>query len=943
MIVGFVHISCMGSQWQVVASELFNAISNSKLCNKSDLIHIGIVGTKENFEYLVNAYNSLSNLQFHSFGEEFNQYEYPTLMLLQDEARKYPESKMFYCHSKGVSRDTQDPFTKYWRQYMIKEVILDHQKHISSLDFHNVSGNMWSDGTHFSGNFWWANAAHINTLPLLKELQKNPEIIWDGFDREENIRLQCEQWIGKRKGIKVKEHGILNMKPGFAHRIVQDVNQKEIVCPLDELGFDKIYVINLDRRSDRYQQVLREFDKVGLKGVERFPAIDGATLGITKKDLDNPGIVGCFLSHYSILHEALRKGYKRILVFEDDVSFINGFNEIFRFIYPKVPTDWELLYLGYTERFGVYSFKESINDYVKIPNDPWGTQAYMVQNEGIQKLYDNLKEIKDHIDIQISRTIHPMLKVYEMFPCVCPQSGSNSDISNNTTFKISTKDNAHHLKVKHVVKVQNNKGQLKHEESITDSEQKSEKLEYTPKTNAFVTSDALKVSIVVTARDYGRFVEECLNSCLRQTISPIEVVYSDDCSSDNSVQLAQAIDGVSVVSCNSHTGVAASRNRGVESSTGNLLIHVDGDDILPPNFVEQHLAAMKRDTPFVYGPAKAFGLHESLWEVKPWDKTFIWNMNFVNTSAMIRREVFLAAGKWQESEANTMWDWDLFLRASRFGLPQPSKATLNYRQHDDSWSHQQEYGEYTHRLQLMGIIRKKCVNLSTGCVFSGRLGLTFFEKWVAALASDLETIDKRSELIIVNNSIYETDILLEIIKKYGNAFFKIIIIPNKPIFSWKTEKERRDQVASLMAFSYNCIMDNASGELIHMREDDIILPEGGFNKLFDSITYGYPLTAAIGGLYMNRHPHWPKFVGGWYYPNPTEIDQKPEKDVEVDFTGTGCLIFWKGLCPNKFESHIDGIPAHDWKWGMDLKNKGQKLVLTPEVQAMHFRSELEWV
>ena len=41
--------------------------------------------------------------------------------------------------------------------------------------------------------------------------------------------------------------------------------------------FSKLYVINLDRRPDRYMRALREFNKIGVK-VERVPGIDGKTL-----------------------------------------------------------------------------------------------------------------------------------------------------------------------------------------------------------------------------------------------------------------------------------------------------------------------------------------------------------------------------------------------------------------------------------------------------------------------------------------------------------------------------------------------------------------------------------------------------------------------------------------------------------------------------------------
>jgi glutaredoxin-related protein len=51
-------------------------------------------------------------------------------------------------------------------------------------------------------------------------------------------------------------------------------------------------------------------EKMGIS-CERFPAIKG-----------NPGLVGCGYSHMGVIKEAQRRGYKSVLIFEDDFEFI---------------------------------------------------------------------------------------------------------------------------------------------------------------------------------------------------------------------------------------------------------------------------------------------------------------------------------------------------------------------------------------------------------------------------------------------------------------------------------------------------------------------------------------------------------------------------------------------------------------------------------------------
>ena len=75
-------------------------------------------------------------------------------------------------------------------------------------------------------------------------------------------------------------------------------------------GIDRIFFINLDHRTDRRVEIENELDIKGLE-YERFPAIRHETIGG----------VGCGRSHIGVLRLAKERGYKRILVLEDDFMF----------------------------------------------------------------------------------------------------------------------------------------------------------------------------------------------------------------------------------------------------------------------------------------------------------------------------------------------------------------------------------------------------------------------------------------------------------------------------------------------------------------------------------------------------------------------------------------------------------------------------------------------
>jgi hypothetical protein len=80
------------------------------------------------------------------------------------------------------------------------------------------------------------------------------------------------------------------------------------------------FFINLDRSSDRRDEIERELARVGLfPRYQRIGAIDGRALG-ARYVLQNQGAVGCFLSHVAALKHPIQYNMHRHII-EDDVIF----------------------------------------------------------------------------------------------------------------------------------------------------------------------------------------------------------------------------------------------------------------------------------------------------------------------------------------------------------------------------------------------------------------------------------------------------------------------------------------------------------------------------------------------------------------------------------------------------------------------------------------------
>lgn len=452
-------------------------------------------------------------------------------------------------------------------------------------------------------------------------------------------------------------------------------------------------------------------------------------------------------------------------------------------------------------------------------------------------------------------------------------------------------------------------------------------------------SIAPKISVLVTARNYARFLEECLESVLHQTLTSVEIIYCDDGSDDDSVQVASRFADVKVVELR-HRGVARARNAAVHASSGEYLVHVDGDDVLPPDYLEKHYLALCRrpDCVFAYGAAQAFGAHDTLWAAPEWDRSKLWRRNFVNTSAMYRRWAFKAAGQWRQG-LGTCWDWDLALRVSRLGPGILSDAVLGYRQHSDSWSNrlrsQLETKEFSG--ELLGSVRRLSATTTIASILSGRLP-TLFTNWIASVAESVRNTEGlRPDLLLLDNSNNESfrSKILEEAGRFSDCFNEIRYMRHDVRFEWQTESDRRDRVAEFMTGASNRVLEHCHTDVLWFIEDDIIVPQNAYSDLLQILTDGMNPKAAVSGVYRSRHDA-SRYVAHFWDEEPIPLRTVPGEPSEIDVCGTGCLMLFRPLASHRFESHVNGIPAHDWAWCTSLRLAGHRVMLDPRVSCRHY-------
>jgi GR25 family glycosyltransferase involved in LPS biosynthesis len=202
---------------------------------------------------------------------------------------------------------------------------------------------------------------------------------------------------------------------------------------------ENVYLINMDKDTDRLKKVKKECDIVDIK-FERFPGIK--ITDISKNILDkyipeeiqkygSNGMIGCGISHLFIWKDAIIKYYKNILVLEDDVYFTDDFNEYLKNVMEELPEDYDILYLGYKDTV-CKAPKDSSFNYIYKPYFPLLTHAMIISNTGLKKLVKIITKIDDHIDWLIALN-NKNLNIYATKKKIVNQlwkSSNNSNLSN---------------------------------------------------------------------------------------------------------------------------------------------------------------------------------------------------------------------------------------------------------------------------------------------------------------------------------------------------------------------------------------------------------------------------------------------------------------------------------------------------------------------------------
>lgn len=232
------------------------------------------------------------------------------------------------------------------------------------------------------------------------------------------------------------------------------------------------------------------------------------------------------------------------------------------------------------------------------------------------------------------------------------------------------------------------------------------------------------IAVIIPSYNYGRFLVEAIESVLKQTRLPDEILISDDASVDNTLEIAKVYQKrfpelIKVNSNKKNLGIVKHFNKAVRLTKSDYVCFLGADNRFRSDYLEKTSVIMDSDEKLgvVYTDFAMFGPRAKLVydsseknrrgeikgnlyilrfpEFKQSSKRALRTKNFIHGSSLFRRNAWKMAGGYKESN-NIAEDHNLFLRIINLGwkAKRAPVPLLEYRHHSSDQSHA-VYGSYS--------------------------------------------------------------------------------------------------------------------------------------------------------------------------------------------------------------------------------------------------------
>lgn len=183
------------------------------------------------------------------------------------------------------------------------------------------------------------------------------------------------------------------------------------------------------------------------------------------------------------------------------------------------------------------------------------------------------------------------------------------------------------------------------------------------------------ISVIVPTYNHGKFLPELIASLIGgrtaegyttgQTLQSFEVIIADDCSEDNTAEIAKAIadpwQGIHYVRTAENSGTSVACNTAIKKANANIIARIDGDDMREP-FALEAMYELQKDNmdSFVYDDCVLLtpnGRSSKVWRMEEYDYNKLIYKNTIHAGLMFPKKAWKDVGGYPEEMRWGRDDW----------------------------------------------------------------------------------------------------------------------------------------------------------------------------------------------------------------------------------------------------------------------------------------------
>lgn len=181
------------------------------------------------------------------------------------------------------------------------------------------------------------------------------------------------------------------------------------------------------------------------------------------------------------------------------------------------------------------------------------------------------------------------------------------------------------------------------------------------------------VSIICPCYNQAQYLEETIESALKSSYRPVEILIINDGSTDNSEEVAEKLSSeheeISVIN-QSNQGAAKARNCGINSAKGKYILCLDSDDLISKNYLSEGIQILEKAPKVKIAYCEAVKFSEKgqkPWKLKPYSSNQLARDNMIFVSAIFRKSDWEACGGFSEDMLYGREDWEFWIKMLKTG------------------------------------------------------------------------------------------------------------------------------------------------------------------------------------------------------------------------------------------------------------------------------------